>query len=1259
MKRFPAAVAALLAFLTQSFAQINVTSPTATEFVRYERVPVSYFNGLPKVEVPLYTVDYDDIHFPISLSYHASGIKVNQYPTPVRLGRTRNSGGAIVRVINGMPDEYSAGDVRDKTGLSGNLDPGYYFLSSILDTDEWMSEPGKAEYRKFYESDCDFEPDEFVINAYGVSGSVFFYRNAAGNIKSRIKSNNGESFRVLPPVLKEYRTSDSGIKFASSTAGYSLNAYRIHKLFYEFTVIKQDGTQLVFGGKNDCIEFYTEKINGSNGPFLKTWPSAWMLRKVVSTKGNTIVFDYLRDGSPLIMSDVRTDVSVYSTGGNAVFPSHHPDRGRSFIVQHPLYPNSISVGDKFKINFSSSRNGDMPTVNEQDREYLKLTGFNDALINKDGVCFENGSTINKDYSPHNYFRHLARISVEYGETWLKSYYFSVAENNGERLKLSKLYIRDESGYNEQSYAFHYDQRKLPVYNSTETDNWGYWNNKNYRNTSVNRNFFDYRSPSLGYAKAESLSGITYPTGGTVSFEYELNDYSKVATQIPDFEIQSRSGQAGGLRIRQITYGTDSTSYIHRFEYKNEDGTSSGILSGIPRYIAEGSEHTEIKYSGWDGLVYFRIQDDIEQRYKMVSESYINNLGLTTGNHVTYSRVKEYVGESSPLTKEYRYTNHDTRPDTSDYAMYTNIDNVALDNKFTSRASERGLLTDEIWYDDGCKVKEINYIYNSNPARFDDFVKSVDRFKVSGANLQYNLPFVRFAPYKILTYYPYLEGRTEKMYSPDGQTEMSKTTEVYAYNGNLQPVKKVSYSPGYGHRTTTITYPDDSYGTVFSDMVSKGMVSVPVERTEFLSGRLIGSIYTGYKSVNGIITPDRQWKLQLKEAADSSSFVRSRTGGCPADSRYKLDMEVLRFDDHANPLVVRCSDGITTSYMWDKDRPLYIAHYSENADVPEDSIFFYENFEKGGLDVYPFGYCSGHCATSPVVARVEGGSSESYHLDYRVYKKGKWEYVRKELSTPEYLIDEGRCPIDEVRMWPAGSEIETYNWIPFIGLRSRTGADGVTESYGYDYSGRLRVVMNNDGDIVKEYKYNCISQSRERQIPIYYNSKISMYFENGNCDRKHGFVPIPILYTVPAYSFSSTESVEEANRMAFDHMVATGQQYADEHGECRALANVVSVSVYNITGEGCRIEFVWSDYEHHTYPNMSYVIPPSVKTGASGSVADIYIPKKLYLDKRIYLMVSVTGSQGNPMKLTASSGFEEYFPYTKNDIQDTYIITKNN
>ncbi len=55
-------------------AQPNLASfpsPEAAELGKYGQVPVSYFNGLPEIAIPIYTVKCKDIDLPISLSYYA------------------------------------------------------------------------------------------------------------------------------------------------------------------------------------------------------------------------------------------------------------------------------------------------------------------------------------------------------------------------------------------------------------------------------------------------------------------------------------------------------------------------------------------------------------------------------------------------------------------------------------------------------------------------------------------------------------------------------------------------------------------------------------------------------------------------------------------------------------------------------------------------------------------------------------------------------------------------------------------------------------------------------------------------------------------------------------------------------------------------------------------------------------------------------------------------------------------------------------
>ncbi|PTT36125.1 hypothetical protein DBR28_11410 [Chryseobacterium sp. HMWF028] len=54
---------------------------------------------------------------------------------------------------------------------------------------------------------------------------------------------------------------------------------------------------------------------------------------------------------------------------------------------------------------------------------------------------------------------------------------------------------------------------------------------------------------------------------------------------------------------------------------------------------------------------------------------------------------------------------------------------------------------------------------------------------------------------------------------------------------------------------------------------------------------------------------------------------------------------------------------------------------------------------------------------------------------------------------------------------SGYQITTYTYDPLIGVRSITPPSGIRENYVYDSAGRLEKVINMDGKVLKEMKYN--------------------------------------------------------------------------------------------------------------------------------------------------------------------------------------------
>jgi hypothetical protein len=83
----------------------------------------------------------------------------------------------------------------------------------------------------------------------------------------------------------------------------------------------------------------------------------------------------------------------------------------------------------------------------------------------------------------------------------------------------------------------------------------------------------------------------------------------------------------------------------------------------------------------------------------------------------------------------------------------------------------------------------------------------------------------------------------------------------------------------------------------------------------------------------------------------------------------------------------------------------------------------------------------------------------------------WKYNELQLSGVTSISLSGSGLIDEVRIYPSGSQLETFTYDPLIGLTSKTDINGQTDFFEYDPLGRLKVVRDNKRNIKKAYQYN--------------------------------------------------------------------------------------------------------------------------------------------------------------------------------------------
>jgi hypothetical protein len=164
----------LLLGAVQTFAQpvnnqikdVTMPAPNAAALGKYGDYSVGNFTGVPDISVPIFTVQEGSLSLPISLSYHASGIKVAEMASWVGAGWSLGAGGIISRTVQGLYDEHYN---------------GYYNKGVLLETqiNQAASNPSTDAYisNDIANNVIDGEPDIFSFNVQGYSGKFYIDKN--------------------------------------------------------------------------------------------------------------------------------------------------------------------------------------------------------------------------------------------------------------------------------------------------------------------------------------------------------------------------------------------------------------------------------------------------------------------------------------------------------------------------------------------------------------------------------------------------------------------------------------------------------------------------------------------------------------------------------------------------------------------------------------------------------------------------------------------------------------------------------------------------------------------------------------------------------------------------------------------------------------------------------------------------------------------------------------------------------------------------
>ena len=965
-------------------AVFKAVTPNAGSLGQYGQVPVNLYNGLVDISIPIYTIQTRNISVPISLKYYAGGNRVDDHPGWVGLGWSLHAGGVITRITNGIYDEADKYVLKDITTIGLTDDYyGYFYRSNVLTDESWCANSfWKALLEiggniSFHEIDT--QPDEFLVSCDGFTASLYFYRTSNNEVKVKIKSKDGQVVKAETNIDKRF--------FTLKDKKNNSRVITCYNAISKFKLTTSNGMQYIFGNDNNSIDY---SINAST---KKAIPTSWYLTKIISQLNDTVSFNYTKENVPAVESRCRYHTTIENDNDEScVYYRDYRALGCSEYSYSILYPShlaNIQWPNGGKITFSTSKSNELTAIDSLTELNRQVTV---PLMNDDDF----------DYSSLNYHLKLDKMNIN-NQLYFD---FCYADNSTQRLRLLSLKCADKNNEVQNSYFFGYNQTKLPRYNSKKTDNWGYYNGKDYSKTDF-KNLYSYRTPDVNLMQAEMLDTITYPTGGKVIFEYEPHDFSKIVDYreqkpyIP-FCLKDSIAIAGGVRIKKIiTLLSSGRSFIKQYEYKNSNLTSSGILSNMPVYTTMGTAND----TTWT--------NDKPVSYKYIfldqSENPINWLDRSNGNHVTYSRVTEKMEDNSK--KVFLYSNHNDFPDLTPQGICRNFEEHVLETKYTSRDIERGMLNRiEYYNNNGYLVKKEENFYNNDNSRYNNSVKSIYSY---GKGL---LIYAGAIP--IYTFYPYLKSQRITEYNPNTKDSIQQQT-YYTYDAN-NFVKEIKSSASNGDiLRTVINYSGNYTQDPYTSMKKRFMVGLPIETTRYLNNFVVQSDLKTYKQIiintDTMYLPDKSYMLENRIPLSSFSFF----DGAIKDSNYSLpDIEYISYDYRGNIREVTDRAGIHSTYLWGYNYQYPIAEIKN--------------------------------ATYSQVLTVLGLNSVDTQIS--------------SFSGSNIVL------INKLRSLLPNSMINTYTYRPNIGMSTATQPRGITTRYIYDTNNRLATVLDNKQFAVNSYNY---------------------------------------------------------------------------------------------------------------------------------------------------------------------------------------------
>lgn len=1139
-------------------------SPNAAALGKYGELPVSAYTGVPDISIPLYDINTGKLRQPVSLSYHAGGIRVEEFASSVGLGWSVNVPGTIVRQTRGLPDDHPWGYQSAHTEV-------YQFINNQLSA---------AQRKDFLERAADglvdTEPDLFTFNMNGITGSFYFDLN--GDIvtipKTTLKiepilngwsvtDNNGIQYLLQQseittavPATGSLGSPGSVSTITSTTSWYvtkikSLSSndeinFEYEDFVHEFYTIGSQ-TKYVLNQPNSACAGKEPSTSYSYNTIQSKWlkkitfeggsvifnkstntrldiPASYAVASidVVNSSGNLFKrykFDYnymTSPGAPFTYDPLKNEyyrlileaVHVEDGGGNDIGGKY------TFEYNTIVLPNRLSYDQDFwgyannagnNLKFVptttlQTANGGSPVVVAGADRLISPLNAQAGMIIK--INYPTGGSTVFNFESNSILTTENQQTVRYGG------YASAGThiNDGIGVYYSPYFTIEDC--TPGSFTIYHAQCELTV------------NNNNCGNGAANLqcpqiSIEGVTARNQTYSAPANASGlISVPAGEyrlkiDVSFidpELAAIAYAEIyfpfcAPRVQD-NITYYNVHVGGQRIKSIVNFTETgkVSGTKVYDYTDKvTGNSTGRAISLPKYI---SELEEIRRQLWsdESTTFYNC------KFLSISSGSNYPLASTKGSATGYGYVREFTGANGELgMTEFFYTTPETNPDivtaNFPYAPYTSHD------------WQRGQLLKQI------KSKRLNGA--STPAEFRKIeeqvteyeeksltglkgIKTGQRYFPSATNGTNPPRPIEYVTYEVHTGWFVPTTQTTITYDENDETKKlsSATSIIYntsnlqqqqsssTINNNRQLVKKTRYPVDY----SVVPNAQHSENLGLKTLLQNNMLTVPVEQYTIRKDAngdefVVGGTITTFKPDRPL--PYQVYGLELTAPVPVSSFTPSyldAAGQFVKDSRYKQQVDFTTYDASGNILQQKKVRDLPLSYVWGYNNTYPIAEI-KNAIA---SQVFYTSFEGGSAGnwslngtVLTAGGITGKnsfngtlTATIPVEtdfiltawtktnANISVSGSGSGTV---LATRGQWKLMQWVLNNNGNVQITGDN-LDEVRLYPKEALMTTYTYDPVIGVTGQCDASSKISYYEYDSFGRLKLIRDQDGYVLKSFDY---------------------------------------------------------------------------------------------------------------------------------------------------------------------------------------------